>query len=74
MESITRRALPRNAVDARGRAVPMTGEEIRARADEVARGLDALDQIGDEQEQGETLDLLMKALDEDRMSYRQRSS
>ncbi len=40
-----------HSVDATGRALPMTDEEIRARAAEVARGLDALDDLGDEEEQ-----------------------
>src|SRR4051812_36379916 len=41
---------PHRSVDATGRALPMTEEEIRARATEVARGLDALDNMGDEEE------------------------
>jgi hypothetical protein len=44
-------ASPYHSVDATGRALPMTDEEIRARAAEVARGLDALDDMGDEEEQ-----------------------
>jgi hypothetical protein len=42
---------PGRSVDAIGRALPMTDEEIRARAAEIARGLDALDDMGDEEEQ-----------------------
>ena len=57
------------SVDATGPALPMTEEEIRARAAEVARGLDALDDMGDEEEQRRrTLDALMKAVDEDPLS------
>jgi len=34
----------------------MTVEEIHARAVEIARGLDALDDMGDEEEQRQTLE------------------
>lgn len=47
--------------DGRGRLVPMTEDEVRARADEVARGLDALDDMGDADEQRATLEALIKA-------------
>ncbi|MFI5457744.1 MAG: hypothetical protein ACHRXM_20065 [Isosphaerales bacterium] len=50
----------------------MTDEEIRARAADVARGLDALDDMGDEEEQRQTLDALMKAIDEEPLSARKR--
>jgi hypothetical protein len=60
------------SVDAAGRALPMTDEEIRARAAEIATGLDALDQMGDGEEQGQTLDALMKAIDDEPLSARRR--
>ena len=60
------------SVNATGRALPMTDEEIRARAAEIARGLDALDDMGDEEEQRQTLDALMKAIDEEPLSARKR--
>jgi len=60
------------SVDGTGRALPMTSEEIRARAAEIATGLDALDDMGDEEEQGQTLDALMKAIDEEPLSARRR--
>ena len=60
------------SVDATGRALPMTEEEIRARAVAVARGLDALDDMGDEEEQRQTLDALVKAIDEEPLSARRR--
>ena len=63
---------PRWSVDATGRALPMTIEEIHAQAAEIARGLDALDEMGDEQEQRQTLDALMKAVDEEPLSPRRR--
>jgi hypothetical protein len=61
-----------HSVDASGRALPMTDEEILARAAEIARGLDALDDMGDEEEQRQTLDALMKAIDEEPLSARKR--
>ena len=48
----------------------MSQEEIRARAAEIARGLDALDEMGDEHEQRKTLDALIKAVDEEPLSDR----
>ena len=62
----------RLATDGHGRLIPMSEDDVRRRAGEVARSLDALDEIGDEQEQRETLDFLMQSLDEDRLSYRKR--
>jgi hypothetical protein len=62
----------RRSVDASGRALPMTDEEVRARAVEIARGLDALDDMGDEEAQRQTLDSLMKAIDEEPLSARKR--
>ncbi len=56
---------PHRSVDATGRALPMTVEEIHAQAVEIARGLDALDDMGDEEEQRQTLNALMKAIDKD---------
>ena len=63
---------PHRSVDATGRALPMTVEEIRGRAMEIARGLDALDDIGDQEEQKQTLDALIEALDEEPLSPRRR--
>jgi hypothetical protein len=63
---------PYHSVDASGRALPMTDEEIRARAAEIARGLDALDEMGDDEEQRQTLDALIKAIDEEPLSDRKR--
>jgi hypothetical protein len=60
------------SVDATGRAVPMTAEEIQALAVEIARGLDALDDMGDEDEQRQTLSALMNAIDEEPLSARRR--
>ena len=63
---------PHRSVDASGRALPMTDAEIRARAGDIARGLDALDDMGDEEEQRETLEALIKAIDEEPLSGRKR--
>ncbi len=60
------------SVDARGRALPMTDEEIRLRAEAAIRALDALDDMGDEDEQRQTLDALMEGIDADRLSDRKR--
>jgi excisionase family DNA binding protein len=56
---------PHRSVDAQGRALPLTDEEIRRRNEEAIRALQALDDMGDEDEQRETLEALLKALDED---------
>ena len=50
----------------------MTVEEIQAQAVAIARGLDALDDMGDEDEQRQTLNALMKAIDEEPLSARRR--
>ena len=63
---------PGHSVNATGRALPMTDEEIRVRAAEIARGLDALDDMGDEEEQRQTLEALRKAIDEEPLSARKR--
>ena len=56
---------PHRSVDARGRALPMTEEEIRQRAEEAIRAMDELATIGDEEEQTATLEALLKSLDKD---------
>ena len=47
--------------------VPMTEDEVRARASEVARGFDKIAAMGDEAEQAETLAFLEQALGPDRV-------
>jgi excisionase family DNA binding protein len=64
--------LSRRSVDERGRLVPMTEAEVRGRAEVIARGLDALDDMGTEEEQRETLDALMRGLNEEPLSDRPR--
>jgi hypothetical protein len=63
---------PRVAVDAHGRLIPLSEEEHRRRAEEGMRALEAVLDMGDEDEQRETLDALMRAIDEDRLSSRKR--
>lgn len=63
---------PRRSIDPRGRSIPTTPEAVRARAAEIAAGLDALDDMGDEDEQRETLAALAVAIDADRLSDRKR--
>ena len=63
---------PRSSVDAHGRVIPRTEEEQKRHIEEALRGLDALNNMGDEEEQRATFEALAKALDEDRLSYRKR--
>ena len=63
---------PRHSVDSHGRLLPMTDAELQARAIEIARGLDALDDMGDKEEQRQTLEALIKAIDEEPLSDRKR--
>ncbi len=63
---------PRRSFDAHGRIIPRTEEEQRRYVEEALRALDDVAMIGDEEEQTATFDMLMKALDEDRLSYRKR--
>ena len=58
--------------DARGRAVLLSEEEIRQRNSVAMAALEALEEIGDEVEQRETLDYLRRVVDEDRLSNRPR--
>ena len=60
--------------DATGRAIPLPPEEERRRAEEAIFSLDQLDDMGDAEEQRETLEALMKHIDEDRLSGRRRFS
>ena len=63
---------PHRSVDAQGRALPRTESEIRARAEEIARGLDALAEIVDETDTDEMWERFTRELDEDRLSERKR--
>ncbi len=65
-------ASPYRSVDVHGRALPLTADEARRRAEEGIRALDALDDMGDEEEQRRTFEALKEGIDEDRLSYRKR--
>jgi hypothetical protein len=64
-------ASPRS-FDDRGRAVRLTEDEIRQRNALAQAVLDAIEEFGDDAEQRETLDYLMRVVDEDRLSDRPR--
>jgi hypothetical protein len=58
--------------DERGQAVRLTEGQVRERNARALAALDAIAQIGDDAEQRETLDYLMRVVDEDRLSDRPR--
>jgi len=62
--------LTRRSTDARGRAIPLTAEQARRRAEEALRALDDVATMGDEEEQRATLDALMRALNEEPLRFR----
>ena len=55
-----------------GQAVRLTEEEVRERNARALAVLDVIAQIGDNAEQRETLEYLMRVVDEDRLSDRPR--
>ncbi len=65
-------ALSRQSFDDRGRVIPLTEEEIRRRNALALAALDSVLEIGDDPEQRDTLDYLIRAVDEDRLSDRAR--
>jgi hypothetical protein len=58
-------ASPHRSVDARGRVIPRTEEEQRQHIERALRALDDIATIGDLDEQDATLEMLLKALDEE---------
>jgi excisionase family DNA binding protein len=70
--SITTTVSPYRSVDAHGRALQMTEEEIRRRNEEAIRALDEVATMGDEEEHRATLETLMTAIDEEPLSDRKR--
>jgi hypothetical protein len=58
--------------DERGRAIALSDGEIRERNAFALAALDAIEQIGDQSQQRETLEYLMLVVDEDRLSDRRR--
>jgi hypothetical protein len=65
-------ASPHRSFDARGRFIPRTEEEQRRYVERALRALDALDSIGDEEEQRASFEALVKAIDEEPLSNRKR--
>jgi hypothetical protein len=61
-----------HSFDDRGRAIRLTEAEIRERNALALAALETIEGIGDDAEQRETLDYLMRAVDEDRLSNRSR--
>ena len=65
-------AISSRSLDDRGRAVRLTEDEIREKNALALAALVAIEEIGDDAEQRETLDYLMRVIDEDRLSDRSR--
>ena len=64
--------LPPRLFDPGGRALPLTPEEIDQRIALALQALDSFEDMGDEEEQRETLAYLASAVNEDRLSDRLR--
>ncbi len=62
----------RSSIDSSGRAILLTNAEVIERAEIAIRALDAVADIGDEEEQRQTLEALMEAIDADPLSARKR--
>jgi len=58
--------------DDRGQAIRLTEDEIHRRNALALAALETIEAIGDDIEQRETLDYLMRVVDEDRLSDRPR--
>jgi hypothetical protein len=65
-------AASQRSFDDRGQAVRLTKDEIRQRNALALAALEAVEEIGDDVEQRETLDYLIRVVDEDRLSDRLR--
>jgi hypothetical protein len=63
---------PPRSFDADGRALRLTPEEMEQRAAQARQALELLKNMGEEDEQRETLEYLSRAVDEDRLSDRAR--
>ena len=72
MTTATSTAPSLRSFDDRGKAVRLTEEEIRQRNALALAALETIEEIGDDVEQHETLDYLMRVVDEDRLSDRPR--
>ncbi len=72
MDTAPKPVSPYRSVDVHGRALPMTEEEILERSAAAIRALDDVAEMGDEEEQRATLEVLMTATDEEPLSSRRR--
>ena len=72
MATVPSKTVSLQSFDDNGRAVRLTDAEIGERNALALAALDAIKEIGDEAEQNETLEYLMRAVDEDRLSARPR--
>jgi hypothetical protein len=72
MATAERPVLPRRSTDERGRAIPLTEEQARLRAEEALRALDDVATMGDEDERRATFEALRQALIEEPLSDRPR--
>jgi hypothetical protein len=63
---------PYRSVDARGRVLPMTDAEVRARAEIATRALDEIAGMTDETDTAEVWERFTREIDEDRLSDRKR--
>lgn len=62
----------RPTFDSVGHLIQLTESEIHERNRVALAAIEAIEQIGDASEQRETLDYLMRAVDDDRLSARRR--
>jgi hypothetical protein len=65
-------AATRPSFDECGRAFRLNVDQVRERNALALAALDAIEQIGDESEQRETLEYLVRVVDQDRLSDRPR--
>jgi hypothetical protein len=72
MATAPRAADAQRSFDDRGRGVRLTEDQVRERNELALAALEAILEIGDDDEQRETLDYLRRVVDEDRMSDRPR--
>jgi hypothetical protein len=72
MATVPTPELFQRSFDDLGRALPLTVDEIRERNDRALAAINALDKVGGDSEQHETLEYLMRFVDDDRMSDRLR--
>jgi hypothetical protein len=72
MATVPSTAASQRSFDDRGQAIRLTEDEIRQRNALALAALEAVEEIGDDAEQRETLDHLIRVVDEDRLSDRLR--